>query len=327
MKKKLLVLLGLILTLITLPAINLAQAASVPQITWLPPYMSLSGDDVIYEDGATVKLAVQVYSDNVWGFNVSKVILNFRYLGVNKTYDLSSPEKIGYENAKVYTISFVADADEFLMGATSHYYRVIVENVNSTTAPMKQLSSLIYVTGSPTFRVYTAEQSDVIDLSIEFWNYLGAFPWVDFDSVQGEHLAFDAYQKGLLGNTAMSRGDFAAAKAYYEAALDLYTQALAAEQDYWQTWDDADLNTTLSENAAIMVGANANKTWADADMKRANGEAEAAVIAANGTRLQGEAALMNANGFFAIGIGFAIGWSLIGVGVIVYAFKRPKPPT
>jgi hypothetical protein len=320
MRKKLLVFIGLLLTLITLPTIKSAQASSVPQITWLPPYTYLSGDDVAYEASSTVNLAVQVLSSDAWGFNVSRVILNFRYLGVNKTYDLSSnPEKIANGDAKVYTISFEANADEFLMGATSHYYRIIVENVNSTTTPSRQLTPLIYVTGSPTFRVYTTEQSDVTDLSQEYGSYANFYPWDSFLSIGAKHLAFDATQKGYLGSIEVGRGNYAAAKTYYEAALDLYKQALAAEKAWEQTREDASLNTTLTVNAA-------NMTRAEADMTRANGEAEAAVIAANGTRLQGEAALMNAYGFFAIGIGFAIGWSLIGVGVIIYAFKRPKPP-
>jgi tetratricopeptide (TPR) repeat protein len=338
MRKKLLVLLGLLLTLITLPTAIKPAQAYIEEFTWLPPY-ALRGYDynlgtyvVAYTDGSTVDLAVPVFNDAYsWGFNVSKVILNFYGLGVNKTYDIStSPEKITYGNTKVYTISFVADAAEFLNGAQAHEYRIIVENVNSTTTPRKQWSPWIvyyYYWSSYEFVVYTTEQSDVIDLSQEYYAYENNYPWYYFDSIEAEHLAFDATVKGDLGSLAIQRGDYASAKTYFEAAIDLYKQALTAEQDYWKADEDADLNESLTRNAAIMIGANANMTWAEADMTRANAEAEAAVIAANGTRLQGEAALMNANGFFAIGIGFAIGWSLIGVGVIIYAFKRPKPPT
>ena len=328
MRKKLLVLIGILLTLVTLPMIKPAQAVNTDYY-WVPPYAWISGSDVAYDDGSAVELSVSVWNnDKGWGYNVSKVVLNFTYLGVYKTVDLSaSPEKITLGNAKTYTISFTADAAEFPNFVDGHYYQIRIENVNSTTAPMKQLTPLTVATGD--FWVYSAEYNDAYDLQDEFWNeYYDNFPWEWwFSSTEARFLGFEAVQQAERGDDALDRSDFAAAKTYYEAAIELYKQALDAEKDWEQMWDDADLNTTLSQNAAIMTNANANMTWAEADMTRANGEAEAAVIAANGTRLQGEAALMNANGFFAIGIGFAIGWSLIGVGVIIYAFKRPKPPT
>jgi len=332
MKKKLLALIAILLTLVTLPMIKPALAVNTSYY-WVPPYAWISGSNVAYDDGSAVALSVSVWNnDKGWGFNVSKVVLNFTYLGVYKMVDVSAtPEKITLGSAKTYTISFTADADEF-PSVNGHYYQIQIQNVNSTTAPMKQLTPLTVTTGN--FWVYTTDESDADDLYNEFWNYEDEFYWWYFESTEARNLAFDALQQGLHGDEALNRYDYAAAKTYYEAGIDLYKEALAAEKDWNLKWENADLNTTLSENAAIMIGANANMTWAEAqatmaeaDMVRANGEAEAAAIAANGTRLQGEAALMNANGFFAIGIGFAIGWSLIGVGVIIYAFKRPKPPT
>lgn len=308
MKKKLLVLIAVLLTLVAMPTIKLAHAAQA-QYYWIPPYAYISGYDVAYDDGATAALSVSVYNnvDN-WGYNVSKVILNFRYIGINKTVDLSAaPEKIALGNAKTYTISFIASAAEFPV--TWHSYRIIIENVNSTTAPMEQHSPLIYSPGS--FRVYTADQSDANDLYDEFWDYEDSFWWAWFDSTEARNLAFDALQQGYHGDDALDRYDYAAAKAYYTAGIDLYKQALEAEKDWDKQWEDAELNTTLTENAAILTGANANMTWAEADMTRANGETQAAMA--------------NANGFLAIGVGFAIGFSLIGVAVIIYAFKRPKP--
>jgi hypothetical protein len=327
MRKKLLVLIGILLTLVTLPMIKPALAATA-QYSWAPPYAWISLPNVAYDDGSTVELSVSVWNNvNGWGYNVSKVVLNFTYLGVYKMVDVSaSPEKIALGSAKTYTISFTADAAEFPFRSSGHYYQIMIENVNSTTTPRKTLTPLTVVTGY--FSVYSAEYNDANELQDEFYDsYYWEFPYWEFASTEARFLGFEAALQANRGDNALSRADFAAAKTYYEAAIDLYKQALEAEKDKEQTDEAASLNTTLTRNAANMLNANANMTWAEADMTRANGEAEAAVIAANGTRLQGEAALMNANGFFAIGIGFAIGWSLIGVGVIIYAFKRPKPPT
>jgi len=310
MNKKLLVLIAILLTVVASPTIKSAHAASA-QYWWIPPYAYISGYNVAYDDGATAALTVAVYNDvNNWGYNVSKVILNFRYLGINKTVDLSAaPQKITLGNAKTYNINFTASAAEFPV--QWHSYRIIIENMNSTTAPMKQNTPLIYSPGS--FAVYTADETDAENLYNEFWNYANQYPWYYFDSVEAEHTAFDALQQGYLGDDALDLSNYAAAKAYYEAGITLYKQALATEETYETTWEQADLNTTLSRNTAIVTGANANMTWAEADMTRALGERDAA--------------LANANGFLAIGIGFAIGWSLIGVGAIIYAFRKPKPAT
>ncbi len=316
MKKKLLVLLAILLALSVSPVVRSAYAASA-QYWWIPPFAYNSGGGyyTAYDDGATASLAIAVYNDDEsFGFNVSKIVLNFLYIGVNKTLDLSAaPYQITEFNAKTFYLNFTAHASEFPV--TWHYYRLIIENVNSTSAPMKQLSPFFVTSGY--FAVYTADQTDANNLNEEFWDYANGYPYYYFDSVEAEYTAFQAVQQGHLGDTALDHEDYAAAKTYYQAGIDMYKQAFGIEEAFRKTSEQAELNTTMTENAATMTNANANLTLAQAEMTRAQGETNAAMTNANGF----------GNGFLAIGIGFAIGFALIGVGAIIYAFRKPKPAT
>jgi len=336
MRKATAILLGFILTTAVSIAVTRPAKADIETFTWLPPYILKDyvgapywDDVVVYKDGETVSLLVSVENTDypTKTLNVSKVIINFYDMGKNKTLDYSaSPHAIAHNFVEYFTVSFTANLTEAGSASLDHEYRIYVEHVNATTGPKQIVGTyeLYWSSVYPGYKyvVWSTSQATAGDLMTEYNYYESNYPWWQFDSIEGEHLAFQATIHGDMGETAYEREDYASAQTHYQTALDLYADALAAEQSWTQTDQNAKLNVTLTEAAAAMTEANADMKLAEA----AQTEANAAVIEANATKLQAEAALTNAYGWYFIGIGFAIGWSFMGIGVIIYALKRPKPP-
>jgi len=343
MKRAIAIFLGLILTATFSLAMTNPVKADIETFTWLPPYIIKDylgdpywDDVVIYKDGATVSLLVTVKNTDypTKTLNVSKVIINFYDMGKNKTLDYSAnPHPIESNKVEYFTVSFTANVTEAGAGSLDHEYRVYVEHVNATTGPTKIVGTYIlnWNNVSPDYKyvVWSAAQATAEDLATEYSYYAKNFPWNWSSSISARQLAFQATIHGDMGETAIDREDYASAQTHYETALDLYGDALAAEQDWVTTDQEADLNVTLTQAAASMTEANADMKRAEAAQTEADAalvEANAALITANATKIQADAALTNAYGFYFIGLGFAIGWTFIGIGVIIYALRKPKPP-
>jgi len=287
---------------------------------WRPIYVSKSSSTVIYEDGATASCIVGMVNDVAPGYlmNVSKVIFEFFQIGKNKTLDLSAaPQQLKYNEQGLFTVSFTADDSEFFSGQAFDYH-MIVEWVNATSGPTKIVDfwhRTRTALGMPTFQVYSAAQADAAESLTKYYTYDNNYGVYYFSSVLGRQKANQAVLEKGLGDMYTNRGDYASALTHYNNANTLYEEALTAEFNWRTKWEDAELNTTLTTNAA-------NLKEADAALIEAN----AAMVAANATKAQGDAAIINAYGWYFIGIGFALGWSLMGIGVIIYAWRRPKPP-
>jgi hypothetical protein len=337
MRKATAILLGLILTMmVSMTMTAPVKAYPIQTFTWLPTYLMTGYQSepywdyiVVYEDGATVSLLVSVMNDAypTQTLNVSKVIINFYDMGKNKTLDYSaSPHPITYNNVEYFTVTFTANVAEAGVGSLDHVYRVYVEHVNATSGPTIRVGTytLYWDDVYPYYKfvVWSSAQANADTLATEYQYYESNFPWSWFNSIEARQLAFQATIHGDMGSTAYNDEDYSSAVTHYQTALDLYGDALAAEQDWVSTNQDAELNVTLTEAAATMTDANASLKLAEA----AQTEADAALIGANATRVQAEAALTNAYGFYFIGIGFAVGWSLMGIGVIIYALRKAKPP-
>jgi hypothetical protein len=327
MKKAITMLLGLaLISAISMAMISPAHA-TIQQFTWLPPYIMKGYQGapyydyvVIYESGSTVNLLVPVTNDVYsLGLNVSKVILNFYDMGRNKTLDYStSPHKVTYGNTELFTVSFVADATEAGDNTWAHVYRIYVEHVNATTGPTKIVGTWTsyYNSFFPAYRfvVWSTSQADAM-ISLSKYNaYYSTYGIGYWDSVLGGQKAHQAIMEKNLGDQYLT-SDYASALTQYDKANTLWEEALAAENEYRTRWDNADLNETLTNNAVNMAEANAFKIDADAHM-----------IEANAAQTMADAALTNAYGWYFIGIGFALGWTLMGVGAIIWAWRRPKPP-
>lgn len=262
--------------------------------------------------------------------NVSKVVISFDWGGAssNKTLDLSaSPVQVKWHETYTFTVSFVANATEAVSSEWEHEYIVYVEHVNATGGSLEPRSAdWDDFGGSNKWRyvVYSTGQADALDLQTEYDSYVSAYPLNYFTDTDARQLAGQAQIEGSMAyDDYDDRQDYASAKTRYQTALNLYSQALTAEKNYRATFQDASLNTTLTANAAALIVAKAAQTTADAALVEAN----TALIEGNATKIQAEAALTNAYGFYFIGLGFAIGWSFMGIGVIIYALRKPKLPT
>jgi len=329
MRKKISLLLGFVLiSAISMAMISPARA-DINVISWRPPYVSISGSQVVYKDGATATFQVAVLNDvYAKGLNVSKVIIEFYTMGKNKTLDLSaSPHQILNGNTEIFTVSFTADATEVITGS-QYRYNIIVEHVNATTGPTQLVSPALEKDWGAAgltwlyYVVYTATQVDASDSESKYNSYYYYYSGYSWQSFAARQKATQAVIEEGIGDTYYGRGDYASALTQYNLANTLWEAALAAEKDLRTASDTADLNVTLSEAAANLKEADAAVIEANAALTEAN----AAVIAANATKVQADAALTNAYGWYFIGLGFAIGWSFMGIGVIIYALRRPKPP-
>jgi len=341
MRKATAIVLGLVLTMAISMAMTRPAKAYIDNWTWLPPYVKKDYVSapyydyvVIYKNGTTASLLVSVGND--WyptqTLNVSKVIINFYTMGKNKTLDYSaSPHPIAYGSSEYFTVSFTADLAEAGASSLMHRYRIYVEHVNATTGPTEIVDTWTryYYDVSPGYKfvVWSSAQADAVDSLAKYnsyYNYYSGYYWQSFAARQKSTQA--VIEKGL-GDTYYQREDYASALTQYNLANTLWVEAIAAEKDWRTTWENADLNITLTQAAAYMKEANAAEKEADAAVIEANAamiEANAAMITANATKVQADAALINAQGWYFIGIGFAIGWTLMGIGVIIYALRKPK---
>jgi len=291
--------------LISMLAISPAQAY-IERFTWLPPYMKKGYDSyygayvVIYKHGTPVSLIVPVENDAYPnGLNVSKVIISFDW-GRNKTLDLSANiEQVRWLETEIFTVSFTASATEAVSSDWSHEYTILVEHVNATTGPTEIVGtwSRLWNWWSPAYRfvVFPEDQADAYDLSQECDSYISTYPYSSFSNVNASQLAGQANIEASLGDMYYTRGDYTLAEAQYQMALDLYSQALAAEAEWRTKVEEAELEIALTEADANMATANAMLKQADATVNQSYS-------------------------WMLFGIGFLF----MGVATIVYAYRKPK---
>lgn len=323
MRKTTVLCLVLAFTLVPMVLISPAKA-DIQQWNWLPPYISkVDNSYVVYEHGTTASLLVPVYNHLASPMNVSKVIIAFD-INKNKTLDLSaSPKQIKIGGTDYFTVSFIADATEMISSSMQHTYTVYLEYVNATGGLVGTLSkawnafSLYWK-----FVVYSTDQADLLELTTKYTSYARGFPLSWFTRADALLLAAQAQTEASLASTDyITYMNYASAKARYTTAIDLYTQAIALQSAYNKSVEDANLNKTLTTNAVAMMNASAAVKLAEA----AQTEANATMVQATATGKQADAALTNAYGFYFIGLGFALGWSFMGIGVIIWAWRKPKP--
>lgn len=327
MRKSVAIFLGVALAMaVSVSMISPAQA-DIDQWTWLPPYISkVDGSYVVYKDGSTANLLVPVTNDvGVSLMNVSLVYITFDW-NANKTLDLSAdPTQIESGETQFFTVSFTADVTEAISSVIQHTYTVNVVYVNATGAINGTLSMNWDDFGGSNkwkFVVYSTDQADAVDLSTQYASYATNYPLSWFTWPDARLTAAQAQAEGSMAATDYTtHQDYAAAKLGYTTAITLYGQAVTAENSFRDDALNATLNTVLAANAVTNANASAIIKYAEA----AQTEADAAVITANATKISAEAALTNAYGFYFIGLGFALGWSFIGIGVIIYALRKPKP--
>lgn len=302
MKKLIAVLLGFFLVSAISAAMIAPAKAFISFGMWQPPYVDINGT-VIYKDGTTASALIGIVNDVVPLMNVSKITLNFLTVEMNRSLDLSPPQQLQHDKFAAFTVSFTADVAAFYPGL-SYNFNVIVEWVNATTGPMRNVGSWTVPRtslGMELFRVYPAAQVDAIDSLQKYQSYSNFYAFYDWQNFAAQEKANQAVIVKGQGDTSYNRGDYASALTSYNNANALWAEAVTAEGDWRTKVQNANLNVSLTQSSAYMKMADA-------------------------AYLEATAAMTNANGWFFIGIGFAIGFSLIGIGAVIYALRKPKPP-
>ncbi len=292
-------------TLISMLAVSSAQGY-IERFTWLPPYLKKGYDSyygeyvVIYKHDSAATLVVPVLN-NLYpnGLNVSKVIVGFDW-GQNKTLDLSGNiEQVGWQETEIFTVSFTASATEAVSSEWAHEYTIYVEHVNATAGPTEIVGTWSrpwdWWGPSYLFVVFPTDQADSYDLSQEYDAYASAYSAWSFSNINASQLAGQASIKASLGEMYYTRGEYALAKTQYQTALDLYSQALAAEATWETKVEEAELGIALTEAEANMATANAMLRQADA-------------------------AVNQSYAWMLFGLGFVF----MGIATIVYAYRKPK---
>lgn len=320
MRKKLVLLSSLVLTLlITLSVIGPTQA-NIDAVMWLEP--TFEGTDgfygtsvTAYAEGATAKLGVHVDRDMAGDsqVNITAISVVFDW-GGNYTLVPTSQFMLNDTVTELaFTLIFTVPSTTVASNLFLHTYTVYVKYV--TTLGIGTFTS------GPTdaFAVYSTIQAEAQALNQQ----VDAYPttW-SFASTEADVLWEKGRNAAGSGDTYYSNGDFENAKANYQSALDLFSQAFDAEKAY-QTAVSTAQSTAISNyyNALANTAAteaNASQTTANAALIEANAAMKEAETAAK----TAEAALTNAYGW----LSFGIGWILIGIGAIVYGLRKPKPP-
>ncbi|NIS79209.1 MAG: hypothetical protein GTO14_03085 [Anaerolineales bacterium] len=215
--------------------------------------------------------------------------------------DLSANiEQVGWQQTKVFTVSFTANAAEAVSSDWPHEYTIYVEHVNATSGPTQTVGetwSRRWNWWSPAylFVVFPTVQANAHDLSQEYDAYASAYPAWDFNTVNGSQLAGQASIEASLGDMYYARGDYGLAGEQYQSALDLYSQALSAEAEWEAKFEEAELNIALNE-------------------------AEASLATANAMLKEADAVANQSYSWILFGIGFVF----MGIATIVYAYRKPK---
>lgn len=278
-------------------------------------------------------VASTAYTLDVWNnqvtFNTApaagvQIRANYRYcdsLGSGNNYNTVFQIPSGYRPAVPDSLRiFVANSvAETVTEVASTAYTFVPETgkITMATAPTgfeQVFATWEYytrwnpVTGN-TFAVYSLDQADARELRTTYNNMYR--PYLFLPSAGGSQLEQEANVLAALGATAYQNGNFAAAKDYYQQAIDKLEAAINADTTLNSSIED--FLTGMGTGVAAWIDSQAAKGDAEADRIRALTDAEV-------EKLQAEAGFANLYGVFLILIG-ATGL-LASVGVILWAASR-----
>jgi len=336
MRKKISMLSSLVLAALISMAMITPALAGISSIHWLGPvlqtYDSFYDDWVVaYETGTDWSLSVVVYGSVAESVNVSKIRVWFDW-GTNYNYTYPYPlPQVPLGEYRAFTVSNTTPTTTTASNMFPHLYTAYVEYAkNTSTRELSGTFSYSWASFGYKFAVYSADQKDATDSENRYDVLVSAYSGYSWTSAQAASLIAQASLQNSGGNDYYNIGDFTKAKTSYTAAVTKFEEAIAAEDAYLASDQEARLNNTKATGTATLTNANAYMKLAEAAETEADAalvEANAAMITANATLTQADAALTNAYGWFYIGIGFALGWTLMGIGVVIYALRKPKPPT
>jgi len=339
MRKRILhsMLLGFLLTtFVTVSWITPAQADIIGTPTWIGPkydkddFLGIATTLIAFTTGTDATLRVTV-RNNVTAkpLNISavKVLLDWGINYSSTEASQSSPHVIPKTSAGVtyyytFTIVFTVPATTVASNLFRHFWWVFVEGVNATTGAQAVTLHDKYI-GSQDFTVYSADQATAQNTRVEYDRLVTTFTPTSQEAIV---LKKNAGVHRLMGDDSYKNGDFAGAKTQYETALDLLNDAITAEETYQTSEEDQIYRATEALISNMTAYANywnslGNATKMEAEAKQM--EANASMRAADAQWAFAQAASLQATALNLFGFGFI----LFGVATIIWAFKRPKPPT
>ncbi|MEM2971844.1 MAG: hypothetical protein QW270_05425 [Candidatus Bathyarchaeia archaeon] len=245
---------------------------------------------VAYLNGATAKLKLPIVNDRIYSINITAISLVF-----DTGYNVTITPAVNITSGEIYyfDLNFTADVNN-LPNLWAHTYTIYAHfqhefGVGSWTREWDDYS--------PPYRfvVCTSDQKDAKDLSTKYSAYSSSYPPYSFEIIGARLLATQAGVEASIAQNFANLGNFAEAKAHYQAAVNLYEQAFDVEEEKGTAMQDAEVNAMEKQ-------------------------ADAAVKEADAAMLEAQAIMNQSYGYILFGLGFI----LIGVGAIIYAAKKPK---
>lgn len=228
MRKILVIIIGFLIAATSFSALTTTTAhANINDYVWLTPVYR--GHDefydayvVAYEANSTAQLLVKIYNQYGSEINVTAVKVWFDW---NMNYSSTETPCVmqSYESRN-FIISFTVPDTSIATNLITHSCVIYVEYERGGFSYDWSYDPWEY------FVVYSTDQAGVVDLSTKYEAYSSSFPYYYFYSAEARSLVGQAQIEAGLGYLNFMRGEFAEAKAQYETALDLYSQAITAEK-------------------------------------------------------------------------------------------------
>jgi len=305
MQKKIMALVPVLMLFLLLP--NRTASAGIQHFSWINPTV---GDDpyydeyvVAYKTGTPWNTSISVYNNYLtpppppriyMAINVTAIKVYFDW-GKWYNFTFSPPVRMGPLEVRVFNIGNLtpplAEAPETWV----HSYTIYVEYVpEGGDTPVMD-----WYWYDDNFAVMSEDHFDAFKLYNKLiWIGEVGVPFQGVNVTEAQVLMVKASIEFTLGEQSYRSGAFTDAETHFGNADNYMTASIAA----WNDQGTAFENAMLEYYRAL---ANATKKQADADYLQAN------------------AALNNSYGW----IFFGVGWTLIGLGIIIYSAKKPKAPT
>jgi hypothetical protein len=332
----------LLTTVVAVSTIPLAQADIDGTPVWVGPkydkddFFGLAATFIAFQTGTTATLRVTVTNPSATEpLNISavKILMDWNINYSSTEASQTSPKVIqktgfGLTYYYTFTVAFLVPDITVASNLFRHRYWIYVEEVNATTGPQKV--SIDDVDSGSDFTVYSADQVTAQNTRVEYETTLSGFSPTSKEALE---LKKNAELHALMAASSYKNGDFAGAKTHYLTALDSLTNARDTEQVYQTTVQDNSLALTVAQTKQ----AEAQAKYYEGQAKYQEGlgayynkTGDAAMIEANATMKMADAqwALAQAANLQATALNlFGFGFILFGAAAIIWAFKRPKPPT
>jgi len=305
MRRKMAMTLCLLMPLLT--AMALIAPVKAPDgypFGWVEP--AYVGEDLYYDEyivgylqGTNWNLSLSYTNYYGYPVNISTVRVYFDW-GKNYTYRFATPVQLMPGETKVFSAYNVTPSIAEASELWTHWYDIWLDNVNSTQAPYEELYP-IYINYGYSFAVLSADHLACLNLwakyGMFFWYYDGPYvtqpqmyPFVPFytNISQVQVLITQAFFEFIQGFQIFQAGVFGTAKTHLQAGENLINEALSVWSDRGTAMEDAAMNLQTAQ--------------------------------ANYYNALGDSSRMNAYGWFL----FGLGWVFIGIGIIIYGFRKPK---